>query len=278
MSQPVKPLDVDNRESVHEVVRDAYGRIAEAQGTAPSCCGSQAAVAEAIGYSKDDLAAVPEGANLGVGCGNPIEFAAPKPGEVVLDLGSGGGFDSFLAARAVGPEGRVIGVDMTDEMLELATENARKTGLDNVEFRKGVIEHLPVEDESVDIVISNCVINLATDKEQVFREVRRVLRPGGRMVISDLVLEKPLSPAVAKSAEAYIGCVAGAMLRPDYIAAIERAGLHDVEVVESRSYGDILVGMQMPELREAAELAGITDEEIQDAAGSITSVKVAAQR
>ncbi len=278
MSQPVKALDVENKENVHEVVREAYGRIAEAQEAAPSCCGSQAAVAEAIGYSKDDLEAVPEGANLGVGCGNPIAFADPKPGEVVLDLGSGAGFDSFLAARAVGPGGRVIGVDMTDEMLELARENARKSGLDNVEFRKGVIEHLPVDDESVDIVISNCVINLATDKEQVFREARRVLRPGGRMVVSDLVLEKPLPPAVAKSAEAYIGCVAGAMLRPDYIAAIERAGLQDVEVVESRSYGDILVGMQMPELREAATLAGITDEEIQDAASSITSVKVAAKR
>lgn len=278
MSQPVNPIDAEDRESVHEVVRDAYGRIAEAQGPAPTCCGTQAAVAEAIGYSKDDLAAVPEGANLGVGCGNPISFANPKPGEVVLDLGSGAGFDSFLAAREVGPTGRVIGVDMTDEMLELARKNATKSGLDNVEFRKGVIEELPVDDSSVDIVISNCVINLATDKEQVFREVCRVLRPGGRMVISDLVLEKPLPPVIAKSAEAYIGCVAGAMLRPDYLAAIERAGLHGVEVVESRSYGDILVGMQMPELEEAAKLAGISDEEIQDAAHSVTSVKVAAKR
>jgi SAM-dependent methyltransferase len=277
VTQANKALDTENRDSVHEVVRDAYGRIAEAKGVT-SCCGSQASVAEAIGYSKEDLEAVPEGANLGVGCGNPIAFASPKPGEVVLDLGSGAGFDAFLAARSVGPSGRVIGVDMTNEMLELARENARKAGLDNVEFRKGVIEHLPVDDESVDIVISNCVINLATDKEQVFREARRVLRPGGRMIVSDLVLEKRLPPKIAKSAEAYIGCVAGAMLRNDYIAAIERAGLRDVEVVESRSYGDILVGMQMPEIQEAAKAAGITDEEIEDAARSVTSVKVAATR
>jgi len=277
MAQASKPLDLEDRDGVHEVVRDAYGKIAEANGVA-SCCGSQAAVAHEIGYTKDDLAAVPEGANLGVGCGNPLAFADPKAGEVVLDLGSGAGFDSFLAARAVGAAGRVIGVDMTDEMLDLARENARKAGLDNVEFRKGVIEHLPVDDESVDIVISNCVINLATDKEQVFREVRRVLRPGGRMVVSDLVLEKPLPAAVAKSAEAYIGCVAGAMLRPDYIAAIERAGLREVAVVESRSYGDILIGMQMPELQEAAKAAGLSDEQVQDAARSVTSVKVAARR
>jgi SAM-dependent methyltransferase len=277
MAQASKPLDLEDRDGVHEVVRDAYGKIAEANGVA-SCCGSQAAVAQEIGYTQDDLAAVPEGANLGVGCGNPLAFAEPKAGEVVLDLGSGAGFDSFLAARAVGAAGRVIGVDMTEEMLELARENARKTGLDNVEFRKGVIEHLPVDDESVDIVISNCVINLATDKEQVFREVRRVLRPGGRMVVSDLVLEKPLPAAVAKSAEAYIGCIAGAMLRPDYVAAIERAGLREVEVVESRSYGDILIGMQMPELQEAAKAAGLSDEQVQDAASSVTSVKVAARR
>ena len=278
MAQVGKVPAPGSHEEIHEVVRDAYGRIAQSQGVASSCCGGQAAVAEAIGYSKEDLAAVPQAANLGVGCGNPLEHARPQPGEVVLDLGSGGGFDAFLAARAVGPTGRVIGVDMTDEMIELARRNARQLGLDNAEFRRGLIEALPVEDESVDIVISNCVINLATDKERVFREVRRVLRPGGRMVVSDLVLEKPLPPAVAASAAAYIGCIAGAMLRPDYVAAIERAGLREVRVVESRSYGDILVGMQMPELETAAKAAGITDDEIRDAARSVTSVKIAARR
>ncbi len=278
MAEQAKSLDTESRESVHEVVRDAYGRIAESQASTPSCCSTQSAVAEAIGYSKEDLDAVPDGANLGVGCGNPLSFADPKPGEIVVDLGSGGGFDSLLAARAVGPRGRVIGIDMTDAMLDLARTNAGKAGLENVEFRKGVIEDLPIDDDSVDIVISNCVINLATDKAQVFREVQRILRPGGRMVISDLVLEKPLLPAVAKSAEAYIGCVAGAMLRADYLAAIEDAGLHDVEVVESQSYGDILVGMQMPELLAAAKAAGISDEEIQDSARAVVSVKVFARR
>ncbi len=264
-------------EQTREIVREGYAKIA---GRQPSCCGesSENKVAQAIGYSDADIEAVPEGSNLGVGCGNPVSFAAPRPGESVLDLGSGAGFDVFIAARAVGPKGRAVGVDMTDEMLERARANAESAGFDNVSFHKGLIEKLPFEDASFDIVISNCVINLAPDKDRVFREIYRVLRPGGRMAVSDLVLEKELPPAVARSAEAYVGCIAGAMLRSDYVAAIERAGLSDVNEVEVTSYGDILLGLQAEDLDGAIAREGLTLEEAQDAAASISSLKVTARR
>ena len=167
---------------------------------------------------------IPEGANLGLGCGNPVALASLRPGETVLDLGSGGGIDCFLAARKVGPEGRVIGVDMTAEMIHLARENAQKSGLKNVEFRLGEIENLPLEDGSVDAVISNCVINLSTDKERVFREIYRVLKPGGRMMVSDIVLDGELPAKVKDSVAAYTGCIGGALKRDDYLAAIVKAG------------------------------------------------------
>jgi len=232
---------------IRTVVREKYGAIA--QGTqsgcgcdsgAGGCCGGSVVdqVAEYIGYTPEQLAALPEGANLGLGCGNPLAHAAARPGEVVLDLGSGAGMDAFLAAREVGATGRVIGVDMTPEMLEKARANAARVGAGNVEFRLGEIEHLPVADGSVDIVISNCVINLSPAKDQVFREAFRALRPGGRMVVSDLVLLRPLSEEVRRSVEAYVGCVAGAAQKEDYLRAIRDAGFRDVEVVEERSYGD----------------------------------------
>jgi arsenite methyltransferase len=259
-------------EDVRTVVRERYGAIAQggAQGCcgdtgASGCCGGGAAerVAEHIGYTPEQLAALPEGANLGLGCGNPLAHADPKPGEVVLDLGSGAGMDAFLAARAVGPSGAVIGVDMTPAMLEKARANADRVGAANVEFRLGEIEHLPVADASVDIIISNCVINLSPAKEQVFREAFRALRPGGRLVVSDLVLVHPLSEAVRRSVEAYVGCVAGASMREDYLRAIAGAGFRDIEVLEERSYG------------EDAELFGGADW-LREAAGAVVSAKVRA--
>lgn len=228
---------------VREGVRRRYGAVAVGAGSCcgPSsggsgCCGSAAQIGEANGYSIDQLSIVPEGSNLGLGCGNPTAIGSLQPGETVLDLGSGAGFDCFLAARAVGSEGRVIGVDMTPQMLEKARENAAKGGYRNVEFIEGFIEQLPLPDASVDVVISNCVINLSVDKPQVFREVARVLKPGGRMYVSDLVLTRPLSWLLRQSAALYTACVAGALTRSDYLAAIEEAGLSPITVVSERPY------------------------------------------
>jgi len=193
-------------------------------------------VSRAIGYSDTEMQSVPDGANLGLGCGNPLALEAMKPGEVVLDLGSGAGFDAFLAAARVGAEGKVIGVDMTADMLARARENAVKGGYDNVEFRLGEIEHLPVLDATVDVVISNCVINLVPDKNVAFAEAFRVLKPGGRLMVHDIVLEAELPAAIRESAAAYANCVAGAMLREEYLAAIRDAGFENVEVRESAQF------------------------------------------
>ena len=220
---------------IKSIVREKYGNIAAASGSccpSASCCGGPALtdIGKKIGYAESDIAAVPEGANLGLGCGNPIALASLKEGETVLDLGSGAGFDCFLAAGRVGPKGKVIGVDMTPEMIERAQANARKDGVDNVEFRLGDIEHLPVEDGSVDVIISNCVINLAPDKARVFKEAFRVLKPGGRLMVSDIVLTMPLPDVVKNSVAAYVGCVAGASLKEDYLGAMRQAGFESVTV------------------------------------------------
>jgi SAM-dependent methyltransferase len=200
--------------------------------TATSCCGTTAAeVSDGLGYETDDLQSLPEGANMGLGCGAPVDSLDLKPGEVVLDLGSGGGIDVFLAAKQVGPDGKVIGVDMTPEMIERARQNADSAGFDQVEFRLGRLEDLPVDDNSIDAVTSNCVINLVPDKQRVFNEIARVLKPGGRLVISDVVLDGPLPESVAGDLLAYVGCVAGAMQRDAYFAAVEAAGLTDVEIL-----------------------------------------------
>lgn len=241
-------------EQVREQVRRRYAEIARS-GTscyASACCGpADAAFATlpanaadaasrtlAVGYSAAELDAVPEGAVLGLGCGNPVALAELRPGEVVLDLGSGAGMDALLAAREVGEQGRVIGVDMTPEMIERARANAREVGAANVEFRLGEIEHLPVADASVDVIMSNCVINLATDKLAVFREAFRVLRPGGRLMISDLVVEGELPEATRQDLEAWAGCIAGALEKGEYLETIRRAGFRDVEVVSEQVYGD----------------------------------------
>ena len=223
-----------DHKDVREMVREAYGTVAREQtgcGCGPkSCCGGASSPAEAAISQAD----------LGLSCGDPVEYAKPSPGEVVVDLGSGAGRDVFIAAREVGPEGRVIGVDMTDDMLSLARANAVRfaaaSGLANVEFRKGFIEDLPVKDGEADVVISNCVINLSPDKPKVFREVHRALRPGGRMVVSDIVLNRELPPVLQHNDALYAGCVAGALQRQDYLDAISAAGFRQVQILKDISY------------------------------------------
>jgi SAM-dependent methyltransferase len=279
-SGPVPPKEVrmKSEHEIHEVVRDRYGEIARTGSLVPGggCCApSPRTVARSIGYSDAEIAAVPDGANLGLGCGAPLAHAAPQPGETVLDLGSGAGFDAFLAAAAVGPSGRVIGVDMTADMLARARRNAAAAGHANVEFREGHIEDLPVADASIDVVISNCVINLVPDKARVYREVARVLRPGGRVVVSDVVLDAPLPPAVAQSVAAFTGCVAGAALRGDYLEAIRAAGLTEVEVLGDASFGDVALDMVPAELRADAERAGV---DVRAVAETVRSLKVRARK
>lgn len=232
-----------SRTDTRASVRDAYARAATAdtgccppRPAASGCCGEQAApdlariAGERLGYAAADLAALGEGANLGLGCGNPTAIAALVPGQTVLDLGSGAGFDCFLAARAVGPEGRVIGVDMTAEMLARARDNARKLGFANVEFRLGEIEHLPLADASVDVILSNCVVNLSPDKPQVFREAFRVLRQGGRLQLSDTVALRPLPAEIVEDEHMVCGCMGGAALVSDLEAWLHAAGFGEVSI------------------------------------------------
>lgn len=230
--------DATKDEPVRQTVRDGYARIA--RGEASSCCGNAETdatrFAQRVGYDADELESLPDGANLGLSCGNPTALAALRPGEVVLDLGSGAGFDVFIAAGRVGPTGQVIGVDMTAQMIDRARANAvvhaERTRVDNVEFRLGEIEHLPVADASVDVVISNCVINLSPDKPGVWREIARVLKPGGRVSVSDIALKRELPTQVRGAVEALVGCVAGAVLVADTRAMVSAAGLVDVELDE----------------------------------------------
>lgn len=269
---------------IRKSVMEHYAAVAEGQS---SCCGPSASsgccspdivpedMSKLVGYGDTELAEVPDGANLGLGCGNPVALASLKPGEVVVDLGSGAGFDCFLSANRVGPEGRVIGVDMTHAMLAKARKNAEKGGYANVEFRLGEIENLPVADDTADIVISNCVINLSTDKPRVFAEALRVLKPGGRLMVSDLVLTAPLPESVRRSVEAYAGCISGAMLREDYLGAMRGAGFEDVEVVSEGTYP---IGSADPDASEQAVLSGegITPEDAEAAARAVVSLKVRA--
>lgn len=252
----------EDSERIREAVRRGYGEIAAAGGSccgASSCCGTNSAdaVAQAAGYSEAELALLPEGANMGLSCGNPTAIASLKEGEVALDLGSGGGFDVFIAGRKVGAAGRVIGVDMTPEMISKARRNAQayreRSGLDNVEFRLGEIEHLPVADSSVDVIISNCVLNLSPNKAQVWREIARVLKPGGRVAVSDLALLRPLPEAILKRIEMLVGCIAGAVLAEDTRRMAEAAGLVDIVMTSKSSYIDSMSDFKDPLYRDIAE-------------------------
>ena len=259
-------------EELRETVREGYSRVAKAAGDAPERKNAQS---RAIGYDEAQLDSVPEEANLGVGCGNPTAIDGLREGETVVDLGSGAGMDSFLAARAVGPTGRVIGVDMTDAMLEKARANAETLGLGNVEFRKGLIEALPIEDESVDVILSNCVINLSPEKERVWAEAHRVLRPGGRALVSDVVLEHALPDSILESTEAFVGCVGGASLRQDYLAVIEAAGFRKVEVVREACFGD-LINLDDPQVQEVMQGLDLSLEEAEHHRKAVTSLSIRA--
>ena len=264
----MKTLHTDEQiDSVRKLVREGYAKIAKETsagccGTGVSCCGSTPQEAEKLarelGYTVEELKALPEGANMGLSCGNPAALAALKPGETVLDLGSGGGFDVFIAGRKVGATGRAIGVDMTPEMLGKARHNIahyrKETGLDNVEFRLGEIEHLPVADNSVDAIISNCVINLSPDKAQVWREMARVLKPGGRVAVSDMALLKPLPPEVLKMVEALVGCVAGAVLVSETGRMAKEAGLTDIVLKSKPGYVEAMTDCEDPLYKKLIEL------------------------
>jgi arsenite methyltransferase len=218
-------------EQVLESVRSKYGAVAKSSLSSDDA--GVKAVAEAFGYSAEELTSIPTGANMGLSCGNPTATAHIRPGEVVVDLGSGGGLDVFLASKMVGPEGRAIGIDMTPAMLERAHANAKAGGYTNVEFYQSTIDQIPLPDASVDCVISNCVLNLAPDKPAVFREIARVLKPGGRLAVSDIALKRELPEAVAKSVAAYVGCIAGAILIDDYRNGLLAVGFEHVEIVDS---------------------------------------------
>ncbi len=271
-----------DQKGIKESVKARYGKIAK-QGTsccgpASSCCGSgdlAKDISRRIGYSEEEITGAPEGANLGLGCGNPVALASLREGETVLDLGSGAGFDCFLAANKVGEKGKVIGVDMTPEMVEKANENAKKNNYKNVEFRLGDIETLPVENDSIDVVMSNCVINLSPDKGKAFREAFRALKPGGRLTISDIVLLEELPTFIRESIDAYVGCVSGAMIKSEYLRKIEAAGFRDVRVIDETAFPVELIAND-PTARGIMDNLGIGPEEARRLASSVVSIKVSA--
>jgi arsenite methyltransferase len=261
----------ERSEGIVERVRERYGEIARTRssGSAPSCCGSGQG-SKALGYDTEVLALIPEEADLGLGCGAPVERLDLKPGETVLDLGSGGGIDAFLAARQVGPTGRVIGVDMTPEMLVRARSAATRAGFENVEFREGRLEAMPVDTASVDAITSNCVINLVPDKSAVFREAVRVLRPGGRLVVSDIVLDGALPEVIAQDLMAWVGCVAGALPREEYFAHLRAAGFDEIDVLKDVDALDIFRDAVPKEAVALLERAGVTPESLVGVVRSVT--------
>lgn len=272
-------------EIVKKVVREGYAQIAQAGGScclpSASCCGGAdmaAEISRKIGYADKDLKSVPEGANLGLGCGNPVALASLQEGETILDLGSGAGFDCFLAAKEVGKTGKVIGVDMTPEMIQKARENAGKGGYGNVEFRLGEIENLPVADHAVDAIISNCVINLAPDKQRVFREAFRVLKPGGRLMVSDIVLRRPLPDFIMNSIAAYVGCISGAVLRDEYLRLIEQAGFRDVRIMEESLFPIDCMANDPTAQAIIAHLDMSPEKLVEAVEGTVASIKVHAAK
>jgi len=274
------------KRAVKASVREHYARIAKgaagqgccAPKTTCGCVGGPRSMGHLIGYTEGELAAIPEEANLGLGCGNPVAIASLEEGESVLDLGSGAGIDCFLAADRVGPKGRGVGVDMTPEMLRRARSNAKEGGFRNVVFKKGEIEELPLPDASVDVVISNCVINLSPDKPRVFAEAFRVLRPGGRLMVSDIVLLRKLPQGLLDDAAAYSACIAGAARKGDYLAMLRGAGFGGVKVTSQKVYPvELLIG-DAGEFGTIVEDLGLAPEELRRAASAIVSVSVQAYK
>jgi SAM-dependent methyltransferase len=260
-------VDVKKEEKIRKIVRESYAKVAKRESC---CCDSECK--EKIGYTIKELESVPEDATFSLGCGNPVALASLKKGETVLDLGSGGGLDCFLAAKKVGEDGHVIGVDMTPEMIDKARKNCRKGTYKNVEFRLGEIENLPVADNTVDVIISNCVINLSPNKKRVFKEAFRVLKPGGRLLISDIVLLKELPKAMKKSKQAYVGCVSGAVMKDQYLELIKDAGFRDVKVNEETRFPvDFLV--DDPSAEAIMKDLNISLEEAKEYANSVASIK-----
>jgi len=269
-------------EKIRKMVRKRYASVATKE---ESCCqlGTSSTInptkeiSRVIGYTEEEISSVPQEANLGLGCGNPVALASLKKGQTVLDLGSGGGLDCFLSAKRVGTKGKVIGVDMTPDMIDRARENARKGKYDNVEFRLGEIENLPVADESVDVIISNCVINLSTNKKRVFEESYRVLSPKGRLMVSDIVLLKELPEAIQKDMEAYAGCIAGAEIKDKYLELIRRAGFKKVKILQEKAYPiDYIISEQ--ETQKTINRLGLTKKQIADLANSVVSISVSASK
>ncbi|MBU4245585.1 MAG: arsenite methyltransferase [Nanoarchaeota archaeon] len=269
-------------EEIKKAVREGYGKIAKNKISCCSpmfpCCGNSSAkiitdVSKSVGYADDDLSSVPEDANLGLGCGNPVTLASLKKGETVLDLGSGAGIDCFLAAKKVGETGRVIGIDMTPEMLARAKENAKKGNYKNVEFRLGEIENLPIEDNYVDAILSNCVVNLSPDKDGVFKEAFRVLKPGGRLMVSDIVLLKKLPESIKKSINAYIGCLAGATMKEEYLNAIKAAGFNEVKIISESTY-PVELAASNPAAKDIMDSNDISEKDFAEMITSIVSIRV----
>jgi ubiquinone/menaquinone biosynthesis C-methylase UbiE len=256
-----------------EAVRERYGRIAVGEISGCGCGlveGSEAAIAGGIGYTEEELATLPDEANLGLGCGAPVALLAPAAGETVLDLGSGAGIDAFLAARRVGASGRVIGVDMTPEMLEKARAAAARMGFENVEFRAGRLEALPVAEATVDAVTSNCVINLVPDKPAVFREIARVLKPGGRLVVSDILLSRPLPETIERDLLSYVGCIAGAAVREGYFRDLAAAGLSTVEILRESDYLETMRAAAPGEIAALLERTGVEADDVRGVVQSVT--------
>ena len=271
-----------DKERVHEVVKSGYAAVAR---QSSGCCGGAPAqskeahekTAALIGYAEDDISGAAADANLGLGCGNPTALASLNPGETVVDLGSGAGFDALLSAERLGPEGRFIGVDMTPEMLERARTNAVNAGhARTVEFREGLIENLPVASESADVVISNCVINLRPDKAQVFREAYRVLKPGGRLAVSDIVLSEPLPEQIAQMAATWIACVGGASTEDEYLGHMKAAGFENIEYTRKPAAPLLTPNLQDPMWQAAVELIG--EERISEIAGTVFSYSITATK
>ena len=266
-------------EEIKKLVKEGYGKVARKK---HSCCDFGSVhnqkidftekISKKMGYTDEDIVSVPEESNLGLGCGNPIALASLKEGDIVLDLGSGAGFDCFLAANKVGRTGKVIGVDMTPEMIEKARGNAQKGNFDNVEFRLGEIENLPVEDNSVDVIISNCVVNLSPDKRMVFKESFRVLKPSGTLMVSDIVLLQELPDFIKNSEHAYINCIAGAIKKDDYIGAIKEAGFSEVKIVDETPLPFESMGND-PAAKAIIEDLNIPVEKLQGIANSVVSIK-----